>query len=245
MEVPCPVPLSKPWSPVGYQVIPMAEALPPAGESPPQVLLCEDPGRRSESRAIPRSPTGYRVVLLADEIVPPRAATPAAAPKARSIKLPTPTRKPLHHWMPFLAVASCLLIPTMSMALIFSGRSARQGAPLAQNVDVVIPPAMVVVPEAMRGDAPAEAQAQGAAPAQPVVQPLANPIRPANDDCAQCEAPAAPPAEQRDPRAGRDMFDTAVEFARNSQEAARLARDENKLTFLLHVAGNFEDPGFT
>jgi hypothetical protein len=36
-----------------------------------------------------------------------------------------------------------------------------------------------------------------------------------------------------------------VEFARNPQEAARMAGVEHKLTFLLHVSGNFEDDRFT
>ena len=42
-----------------------------------------------------------------------------------------------------------------------------------------------------------------------------------------------------------ETFGTAVEFARNPQEAARMAGVEHKLTFLLHVSGNFEDDRFT
>jgi hypothetical protein len=40
-------------------------------------------------------------------------------------------------------------------------------------------------------------------------------------------------------------FGTAVEFARNPVEAARLAKQQRKLTFLLHVSGNFEENRFT
>jgi hypothetical protein len=36
-----------------------------------------------------------------------------------------------------------------------------------------------------------------------------------------------------------------VVFARNPREAARLAAAEQKLTFLLHVSGNFEEARFT
>jgi hypothetical protein len=43
----------------------------------------------------------------------------------------------------------------------------------------------------------------------------------------------------------RETFGTAVEFVRNAQEAGRIADNQHKLTFLLHVSGNFEDSGFT
>jgi hypothetical protein len=42
-----------------------------------------------------------------------------------------------------------------------------------------------------------------------------------------------------------ETFGTAVQFVRNPQEAARIAGAEGKLTFLLHVSGNFEDARFT
>ena len=38
---------------------------------------------------------------------------------------------------------------------------------------------------------------------------------------------------------------TAVGFVSNPVLASRLAREESKLTFILHVSGNFEDAGFT
>jgi len=45
--------------------------------------------------------------------------------------------------------------------------------------------------------------------------------------------------------AGRETFGTTVAFARNPREAARSAAEERKLTFLLHVSGNFEEARFT
>jgi hypothetical protein len=53
---------------------------------------------------------------------------------------------------------------------------------------------------------------------------------------AEAAVPAAPPGEN---------FGTTLHFARNPTEAARKARKERKLTFLLHVSGNFEDCRFT
>jgi hypothetical protein len=40
-------------------------------------------------------------------------------------------------------------------------------------------------------------------------------------------------------------FGTKVEFVSTPSEAARLAKKEQKLVFVLHVSGNFEDPRFT
>lgn len=38
---------------------------------------------------------------------------------------------------------------------------------------------------------------------------------------------------------------TRIDFFSTPKEAARLAAKEGKLVFLLHVSGNFENPGFT
>jgi hypothetical protein len=43
----------------------------------------------------------------------------------------------------------------------------------------------------------------------------------------------------------RETFGTAISFVRNRLEAERIAAQEQKLTFLLHVSGSFEDAGFT
>ena len=38
---------------------------------------------------------------------------------------------------------------------------------------------------------------------------------------------------------------TAVEFLDSPKDAAALAKKEEKLVFILHVSGHFEDPRFT
>ena len=38
---------------------------------------------------------------------------------------------------------------------------------------------------------------------------------------------------------------TSVEFVDSPKEAAGLAKKEEKLVFILHVSGHFEDPRFT
>jgi hypothetical protein len=42
-----------------------------------------------------------------------------------------------------------------------------------------------------------------------------------------------------------DKLGTTLDFVRNPTAANRLAQRTGKLTFILHVAGNFEDSGFT
>ena len=42
-----------------------------------------------------------------------------------------------------------------------------------------------------------------------------------------------------------DKLGTSVDFVRNPTEANRLAQHTGRLTFILHVAGNFEESGFT
>jgi len=40
-------------------------------------------------------------------------------------------------------------------------------------------------------------------------------------------------------------FGTAVEFVESPTLAAKLAAEQKKLVFVLHVSGHFEDPDFT
>jgi len=40
-------------------------------------------------------------------------------------------------------------------------------------------------------------------------------------------------------------FGTTVEFQETPVDAAKQAKKEGKLVFVLHVSGNFEDPRFT
>jgi hypothetical protein len=56
------------------------------------------------------------------------------------------------------------------------------------------------------------------------------------------KAPAAKPAKEG---ATCGSFGTSVEFVDTPREAATLAKKQEKLVFVLHVSGNFEDPRFT
>jgi hypothetical protein len=71
-------------------------------------------------------------------------------------------------------------------------------------------------------------------PAKPVAVPLEN--------LAQALAREARKAP--DARAA-EKYGTSVAFLKNPLDADLLARKEDKLRFVLHVSGNFEDPGCT
>ena len=58
-------------------------------------------------------------------------------------------------------------------------------------------------------------------------------------------AARAEPGEKTKKAACSGDHGTAVHFVKNPQIAAEKAKDEEKLVFVLHVSGNFEDPRFT
>jgi hypothetical protein len=52
-------------------------------------------------------------------------------------------------------------------------------------------------------------------------------------------------ARAGDKAAACGSFGTTVDFVSTPSEAAKLAKKQEKLVFVLHVSGNFEDPRFT
>ncbi len=44
---------------------------------------------------------------------------------------------------------------------------------------------------------------------------------------------------------GEETYGTTIEWAGSPSEAAARAKTEQKLVFILHVSGHFEDPEFT
>jgi hypothetical protein len=61
---------------------------------------------------------------------------------------------------------------------------------------------------------------------------------------AKSAAPAAP-AKAKAEESDCGSFGTRVDFVDTPSKAARIAKKEEKLVFVLHVSGNFEDPRFT
>jgi hypothetical protein len=174
---------------------------------------------------VPSSPVGYCVTLVVEETIPP------PAPEPRYVSRPRRRRKQaLALWAPF--AAGGLVIVTLMVGLVAAHLASWE--PLAAEQAVVFvaqPPNMalargpqVVLPEVPAGKAEAPRQAQLADDADALVE----------DRCEdRCEV------------GDRETFGTRVAFARNPTEAARTATAERKLTFVLHVSGNFEEARFT
>jgi hypothetical protein len=75
-----------------------------------------------------------------------------------------------------------------------------------------------------------------------------SPARPPENVAKDQKTPATPvePAPLPSPAAPAcETFGTRVQFVSNPTDAARMARQENKLMFVLHISGNFEDARFT
>jgi hypothetical protein len=58
-------------------------------------------------------------------------------------------------------------------------------------------------------------------------------------------APGSEPSLPNKTGATCGSHGTSVDFVDTPAKAARIARKEEKLVFVLHVSGNFEDPRFT
>jgi hypothetical protein len=227
------------WSPLGYQVVEISNT-----QSPPRPS--SSPPRPT---AIPPQPGGFQAVLVADETAP-RATPPddifAMAPSCSLPKLEFPkTRRPRDISLKRTGVSPVLRGPLIAGGVILFGgifmfvvASVREVHGARHQVVVNVPEVVeiparhdVVLPEGLaRKD---DGKRKNAVP-----EPMA----------AAPDFPAIAGADE--PKAGEpagdcETFGTAVTFARNPQEAARKASAERKLTFLLHVSGNFEDAGFT
>ncbi len=44
---------------------------------------------------------------------------------------------------------------------------------------------------------------------------------------------------------GKKVYGTSIEWLKTPSAAANLAKKQEKLVFVLHVSGHFEDPAFT
>jgi hypothetical protein len=231
MRVPCPVPLQSPWSPAGYQVVQVAEeqvpaARPQGGKAGPQ------PAR------LPSSGVGYKVIQVVDEQGP--ALQRAPVPNVRLRRAPRPSRsRPV--WS--AALAGGLGLVLFFVVLVVMGLAMQSSAPplapvvVAPNVVEVPPPVDVPaggcrMPPGWERVAEVNLVADVDPAAEKKVQPEPMPLL----DKTACKA---------EPPAGRETFGTAVSFVRNPSEALRIAGQERKLAFVLHVSGDFEDSRFT
>jgi hypothetical protein len=215
-----PYRVSQPWSPVGYQVVEVSDEQ----TSPPAGRPVSERTHNTPATVTP-SPLTYRVLEVAEEHVPRRVRTTAPVSKTRAPRrTPQPTAGQPSVWGP-VAVGAVVL--TVLLVALVSMRTHRQFT----SSSVQAGAAQINIPEA-----PLDVPVENVGVEIPEAPPAAAAL-------AENNAPGWLPQEGA--AAGCETFGTAVEFVRNPREAARLAAAQDKLTFLLHVSGNFEDAGFT
>ena len=62
---------------------------------------------------------------------------------------------------------------------------------------------------------------------------------------AQEKQQEPPKCEKQCAKCKKDTFQTTIQWKGSPSDAAAQAKKEEKLLFILHVSGNFEDPKFT
>jgi len=160
---------------------------------------------------------------------------------------------PRLYWPPVLvaaAVSAVLILGTTAAGFVYA---CTRGPDEPPETDAASPPKHespppVAVPPKTEVPAPAPrpvvvARAKAPAPLLPERSPP-KPVAPQVPEPPPPEPPAAP-SVATDPPAARGSFGTCVEFAASPLAAARLARERQKLLFVLHVSGDFEDSRFT
>jgi hypothetical protein len=224
---------------VGYQVVEVAGAgLPVAGLAPNE-------GKPPDARPAlpPSSPVGYTVVVTEKPAAPRTPLVKPTAVRARSRKLSTPALL----WASIGVGVTCVMGFTLLLAVLRASDEAPAQGPIPALFAVKRGP-VVNIPEAGIVKLPREVAAEKpAVPAKdngPALAAVA-PAFPGLPAAPACDKEACnvnrPDMAPRD----RETFGTTVEFVRNPLEAARVAGLENKLTFILHVSGNFEEARFT
>jgi hypothetical protein len=222
MRVPCPIPLRGPWASAGYQVIQIAEEHVPG--APP----------RTGCSGLPSSPVGYRVVQVAEEQMPVARRAPVADVRLRRPRRPPQSAAPWGTLSAGVVGSLAFFVILVVVGLALQGTEPPH-SDIAFAPPVNVPPAKIVV-------APAGCAMPAGWQREAVVN-LVEDVTPAAEERAKPQL-ALLPADKND-KAGRETFGTAVQFARNPNEALRAAGQERKLAFLLHVSGDFEDSRFT
>jgi hypothetical protein len=160
-------------------------------------------------------------------------------PRLRTPKPPGPPRVPLRHVaIMFGAFAAFTLLACAVLAVA--------AAPPVATTPQVSSPALAATPAAL----PAAA---ATAEAEPVLVELTlEPEREAPREKLRVlprypETPAEPPAEvlPAKPKVCATKLGTQINFIADPPEAFRLAREQKKLVFMIHLSGNFEDTEFT
>lgn len=230
MKVPfLPLPVS-PWSPVGYQIVEVGNEKDPANPSTTN-------GKMPAWGQLPPSLVGYEVKQIAEEKAS-RLMRVFPAKDGSGAKSSTRIIELVVLAAPVLAGCSFMVV-LMLVAMMMSLETGKANVPPRAMFDEK--PVMAVEDEQ-----PREVVLPADIADLPVRKVVENPKKGrelpkgpallAKDDCQVCKTKGG---------GERETFGTSVQFVRSPTEAARTAAAEDKLTFLLHISGNFEDAKFT
>jgi hypothetical protein len=169
-------------------------------------------------------------------------------PSAVRATPPPVRREPLLYWRPVAAAGGASLFLIAALAVWLAVASPPRS--LADAPEPVALASPQTTPEASKPEELPQPPTRDLPPEQPAPvreKPKAEtPAAPAAPAPAEVKAPAAarpaPPEPGKSPTA---LLGTTVEFVDNPAAAARAAAREDKLLYVLHVSGNFEDPQFT
>jgi hypothetical protein len=172
-------------------------------------------------------------------VTPRRVAIPAAALRTPRAQAPPGAAGALARrgllWCVAAGIVGALVIAGALIELWPTGDSqaptAVAVAPLPQTRPSTTPPATV---PAIRETA---VELQRAAPPVPTTPPAA-PV-------AVCDTAPALPLLAAGPACSSENYGTSVAFLGSPAEAGKQAERDQKLVFLLHISGNFEDSQFT
>jgi hypothetical protein len=173
----------------------------------------------------------------------------------------TKTITSLIDW-PFVGVAGVMagLFVIGSVLAVWAASRPMSSIKRSMTASSLIQQGVGVSPDANVGDnqdrssdgtaAPATTKGRGEdSPLATSGQPPPAIVYPESDGRVIALAPAPATADERksqsEPACETETSVESVEFAKDPMEAARLAREEHKLMFVLHVSGNFEESKFT
>jgi len=228
---------------VGYQVVEVS------GAGPPLVGLAPESGSPVGNAPVmrpalpPSSPVGYQVVVTEKPAAGRASLVKPTAVKSRSRKISTPVLL----WASIGIGATCVMGLTLLLAVMRASDETPAQGPMQAIFAAKLGP-VVNIPEAGFVKLPREgAPEKPAVPAKENGQPqaAAAPAFPGLPAAPACDKEACNINRADMPPRDRETFGTTVEFVRNPLEAARVAGQERKLTFILHVSGNFEEARFT
>ena len=156
----------------------------------------------------------------------------------RTKPLPITAKPSLIDWPIVTAVGACAVV-FLAGVLTTAWFASRAPSALKDR------PAPVALAPVQEAPPPVQAPVDG--------PPVALPPEPLKIAAKELEArpkPSEPKPAEPEPLSSAtppacETFGTQVQFVGNPADAARLARQENKLMFVLHLSGNFEDDKFT